>query len=64
MHNTDKLCLQTCITSLALRNLMRPFSNGMLEQACPMTDLFSELSEQLAEIRAWKEQEDMDMAPS
>ncbi|KAI9654020.1 MAG: cysteinyl-tRNA synthetase [Alyxoria varia] len=56
--------IETCVTSLSLRNLVRPFHQGMLTQACPMTDILGGLSNQLAELKTLKEQIDIDMAPS
>lgn len=56
--------MQTCINSLALRNMMRPFKDGMLSQACPMSDILGELSSQLEELKTYKEQADFTMAPS
>lgn len=56
--------LQTCITTLGLRNLMRPFKDGMMEQSCPMTDIFRELTASLEELKAFKEQNDFDIAPA
>lgn len=56
--------VQTCVNTLALRNMMRPFKDGMLNQACPMADVFGELSSQLAELKAFKENNDIDIAPS
>lgn len=44
--------------------MIRPFKNGMLDQACPMADIFSDLSSQLEELKAFKENNDIDMAPS
>lgn len=44
--------------------MIRPFSNGMLSQACPMSDVLSELSSQLEELKTYKEQADFTMAPS
>ena len=55
---------QTCISTLALRNMIRPFKDGMLNQACPMADILTELSGQLQELKQLKEQADIDMAPS
>jgi adenylate cyclase len=34
-----------------MRNMMRPFKNGMLNQACPMAEIFSELATQLNELK-------------
>lgn len=44
--------------------MIRPFSNGMLNQACPMSDILGELTSQLGELKAFKEQADFTMAPS
>nr|POF13463.1 adenylate cyclase [Quercus suber] len=56
--------IETCISTLAIRNMIRPFKNGMLNQACPMSDILSELTSQLAELKTYKDQADFDMAPS
>ena len=56
--------IETCTTSLALRNLVRPFKQGMLDKACPMAEIFQELSGHLGELKAIKEQIDIEMAPS
>lgn len=55
---------QTCISSLALRNMIRPFSNGMLTQACPMSDILGEVQSQLDELKMYKAQEDFEIAPA
>lgn len=55
---------QTCITTLTLRNMIRPFRKGMLEQACPMADIFQGLQDQMSELKMLKESIDMEMAPS
>lgn len=44
--------------------MIRPFSNGMLDQACPMAEILSELSSQMDELKWFKEQADFTMAPS
>jgi len=44
--------------------MIRPFENGMLNQACPMSDILGELSSQLEELKMYKEQADFTMAPS
>ncbi len=51
-------CQQTCITTLAMRNMVRPFAAGrsLLEQACPMDEVLHELSAQLAEFKELKKQ--------
>ena len=56
--------LQTCISTLAIRNMIRPFKHGMLDQACPMTDILSDLTSKLDELATLKEQADFTMAPS
>ena len=40
--------------------MVRPFMRGanILEQACPMGEIFEELTSQLAELKALKAQED------
>lgn len=48
--------VQTCITTLALRHIVRPFGDGMLNQACPMTDILKDLASQLSELRELKAQ--------
>ena len=47
---------QTCISTLAVRNMVRPFrpDRNLLEEACPMDEILQELSAQLAEFRALK----------
>jgi adenylate cyclase len=37
-----------------MRNMMRPFKNGMLNQACPMAEIFAELATQLNDLQAMK----------
>lgn len=45
--------------------MIRPFKDGMLSQACPMSDILSDLTNQLDELRSLKEQVgDLDMMPS
>ncbi|KAF4540959.1 Adenylate cyclase [Lasiodiplodia theobromae] len=46
--------IESCITTLQLRHTVRPFGYGMLQQACPMDDIFAELSSQLEELRLLK----------
>ncbi|QIW96027.1 hypothetical protein AMS68_001545 [Peltaster fructicola] len=43
--------IETCISTLVVRNMVRPFRNGMLEQAGPMGDILDELAEQLAQAQ-------------
>ncbi|KAF2402630.1 hypothetical protein EJ06DRAFT_348549 [Trichodelitschia bisporula] len=47
--------IETCINTLALRNLVNPFREGMLSQACPMEDVFAVLTGQLGELAALRE---------
>ncbi|KAF2426187.1 hypothetical protein EJ08DRAFT_593925 [Tothia fuscella] len=57
--------IETCITTLYLRNLVRPFSNGgLLDQACGMAEIFGELTNQLDELKMLKENAAFDMAPA
>ncbi|OQO11308.1 hypothetical protein B0A48_05564 [Cryoendolithus antarcticus] len=59
--------IETCISSLAIRNMVRPFSNGMLTQACPMGEVLGEIANSLAELqelKARQEEEGFEMAPS
>ncbi|KAF2173730.1 hypothetical protein M409DRAFT_16004 [Zasmidium cellare ATCC 36951] len=57
--------IETCISTLAIRNMIRPFKNGMLSQACPMSEILGDLTSQLEELRSLKEQVgEMDLMPS
>jgi hypothetical protein len=53
---------QTCINTLALRHMVRPFSNGFSEQACPMSTIFAELASSLSELQMLKASFDINMA--
>jgi adenylate cyclase len=44
--------------------MVRPFKNGMLEQACPMADVLAEVASQLDELKVLRQQADFEMAPS
>lgn len=48
--------------------MIRPFKEGMLNQACPMSDILTELTSQLDELKTLKQQQEDDygfeMAPS
>lgn len=47
--------------------MIRPFRDGMLAQACPMSDILDDLTGRLAELTALKQQaaeQGFDMAPS
>ncbi|KAF1979523.1 PP2C-domain-containing protein [Bimuria novae-zelandiae CBS 107.79] len=49
--------IETCATTLALRHMVRPFGQTpLLQQACPMSDIISELQLQLAELQQFKEE--------
>ncbi|KAK3072757.1 hypothetical protein LTR53_006219 [Teratosphaeriaceae sp. CCFEE 6253] len=50
--------IETCISTLAVRNMIRPFKNGFLEQACPMNEVLIELTSQLDELKRYREQEE------
>ncbi|KAF2670960.1 PP2C-domain-containing protein [Microthyrium microscopicum] len=47
--------IETCINTLALRNLVRPFKNGVQAQACPISDIFAELANSLSELNTLRE---------
>ena len=68
IHETKRLTFtffpQTCISTLAIRNMVRPFKDGMLQQACPMADILGEVASQLGELKALRRQADFDMAPA
>jgi adenylate cyclase len=36
--------------------MIRPFSNGMLDQACPMSEILGDLTAQLSELKTLKAQ--------
>jgi adenylate cyclase len=44
--------------------MVRPFKDGMLEQACPMADILSEVASQLDELKVLRRQADFEMAPA
>lgn len=47
--------------------MIRPFKDGMLSQACPMSDILNELTGQLNELQSLRQQaaeSGFDMAPS
>ncbi|KAK0307599.1 hypothetical protein LTR01_005599 [Friedmanniomyces endolithicus] len=50
--------IETCISTLAIRNMIRPFKDGMLTQACPMHDILTDLTSQLDELKKYKEQDE------
>lgn len=56
---------QTCATTLTLRHMMRPFGTvPLLEQACHMSDIFTELEAKLARLEQFEKESIVDMAPS
>jgi adenylate cyclase len=45
--------------------MVQPFAAGnLLQQACPMSDIFAELASQLGELKILKENAAFEMAPS
>ncbi|MCJ1413801.1 cysteinyl-tRNA synthetase [Xylographa parallela] len=58
--------IETCITTLTIRNMVRPFvaSQSLLTQAVPMGDILTELAQQLAQLKAYKESEEPEMGPA
>ncbi|KIW05758.1 hypothetical protein, variant [Verruconis gallopava] len=56
--------IESCITTLALRNMVRPFKYGMLSQACPMDEVLGALADQLNELKILKESVGFEMSPS
>ncbi|KAF2083264.1 PP2C-domain-containing protein [Saccharata proteae CBS 121410] len=48
--------IESCVTTLELRNTFRPFRDGMLAQACSITEIFGSLKDQLEELRQLKAQ--------
>ncbi|KAG9206444.1 cysteinyl-tRNA synthetase [Epicoccum nigrum] len=57
--------IETCATTLTLRHMMRPFGSGtLLQQACQMGDIFSELQAKLARLEQFEQGAITDMAPS
>jgi len=56
--------IETCITTLSLRHMINPFKPGMLQQACPMSDILSTITEQMAELKMLKENANFEMGPA
>ncbi|KAF2001416.1 PP2C-domain-containing protein [Amniculicola lignicola CBS 123094] len=49
--------IETCATTLALRHMVTPFGSCPIsEQACPMSDVLSDLQAQLKELQQYKEE--------
>ncbi len=49
---------QACISTLAIRNMVKPFSTqDLLENACPMNDVLGHIAAQLAEFKALKDKD-------
>ncbi|KAF2200568.1 PP2C-domain-containing protein [Delitschia confertaspora ATCC 74209] len=48
--------IETCVTTLAVRNMVRPFGTApLLQQACPMQDILGELAASLKELQRFRE---------
>lgn len=59
------MSLKSCATTLALRHMMRPFGSApLLQQACHMGDIFSELEAKLKRLEQFEQEAMADMAPS
>jgi adenylate cyclase len=56
--------IQSCINTLALRHMVRPFGTAAAAAAAPMADIFAELAGQMAELRAFKQQQAIAPAPT
>ncbi|KAJ4352824.1 hypothetical protein N0V95_003932 [Ascochyta clinopodiicola] len=57
--------IESCATTLALRHMMRPFGSApLLQQACHMGDIFSELEAKLKRLEQFEQEAMADMAPS
>ncbi|KAF2878145.1 hypothetical protein BDV95DRAFT_600823 [Massariosphaeria phaeospora] len=49
--------IETCTTTLALRHMVRPFGSApLLQQACPMGDIISELQASMQELQQYKDE--------
>ncbi|KAL5113515.1 hypothetical protein ACEQ8H_008600 [Pleosporales sp. CAS-2024a] len=56
--------IESCANTLALRHMIRPFGAApLLQQACHMGDIFSELEEKLARLAMFERMAAKDMAP-
>jgi adenylate cyclase len=57
--------IETCASTLALRHLVKPFGSApLLEQACHMGDIFSELTAKLKRLEEFERGAMEGMAPS
>ncbi|KZM18346.1 Adenylate cyclase [Ascochyta rabiei] len=57
--------IESCATTLALRHMMRPMGSApLLQQACHMGDIFSELEAKLKRLEQFEQEAMADMAPS
>lgn len=45
---------QTCITTLALRNMVQPFKPGILSTSKPMADILGEITAGMDELKRLK----------
>jgi len=41
--------------------MIRPFRHGWLQDACPMTDILTDLTSQLEELKMYKEEANEDL---
>ncbi|KAI4149353.1 MAG: hypothetical protein LQ340_004680 [Diploschistes diacapsis] len=55
--------IETCITTLQIRHLVRP-GRSAVDEAAPISDVIAELAAQLAELRAFKEDAEASFAPA
>ncbi|KAF1809004.1 adenylate cyclase protein [Eremomyces bilateralis CBS 781.70] len=56
--------IETCVTTLALRNMVRPFQGGLLGQACPMDEILTDLTSQLGDLQRMKAEVQTPSTPS
>ena len=56
---------KSCANTLALRHMIRPFGSApLLQNACHMGDIFSELEAKLKRLEEFEREAAVDMAPS
>lgn len=63
-HVLTFFLLQTCVTTLVLRNMVQPFKPGFLQTCVPMADILGEITGQMQELKRIKEGSAFEMAPS
>ncbi|KAG9675055.1 adenylate cyclase protein, partial [Aureobasidium melanogenum] len=54
--------IETCVTTLALRNMVQPFRPGILSTSKPMADILSEVTAAMSELKRLKGEVDMNDA--